>query len=277
MRRWTLLIAPAALLLSSLSSSGFLFAAARPTAQTAGNTPAATPGPKSPASATPSSDPVQAPPGWIIVPTGTKLPLVLHNSITTRNAQPGDPVFLETTFPIVLNDRILVPAGSYVQGEITEAKRPGKGKGAGEVRVRLTTMILPNGYTVQFDAVPINTGTGGGESTDKEGKITGDTDKAGDAGTVIKSTGIGAGIGGVAGRSAAGAGIGAAAGAGLGLAMIMSMRGPELELPRGTSMDVALDRPLYLDASKINFTDPGHASDLPGPPSREPTRSRNPL
>lgn len=212
-----------------------------------------------------------------VVPSGTKLPLVLHNSLTTRNAQRGDPLYFETVFPVVLNDRILVPAGSYVQGEVLEAQRPGRVKGRGEVRIRLTTMILPNGYTVKFDAVPTNAGTGGNETTDKEGQIKGDTDKSGDAGTVLKTTAAGAGIGAVAGRSAGGAGIGAAAGAAAGIAAVMLTRGPELELPRGTSLDIVLDRALYLDASKINFTDPGHASTLPGPASREPTRSKNPF
>jgi hypothetical protein len=234
--------------------------------------------------AQPSSAPTTVPapatasdPATLIVPTGTKLPLVLSNSVTTRNAHEGDPIYLETVFPVVLDDRVVVPAGSYVQGEITEAKRPGRVKGHGEVRVRLTTMILPNGYTVHFDAVPTNTGTGGGESTDKEGTIHGDTDKAGDVGTVIKTTAIGAGIGGIAGRSAGGAGIGAGVGAATGLAMVLLTRGPELELPRGTTVDIVLDRPLYLDASKITFTDPGHATPLSGPASREPVRSRNPL
>jgi hypothetical protein len=36
-----------------------------------------------------------------------RLPLFLHNAVTTRNARPGDPVYLETFFPIVINDRIL--------------------------------------------------------------------------------------------------------------------------------------------------------------------------
>ena len=221
--------------------------------------------------------PASAAPSFIEVPTGTKLPLILHNAITTRNAQPGDPVYLESTFPIVIDSHILVPAGSYVQGEIVDAKRPGKVKGTGEVRIRLTTLILPNGYTTKFDAVPTNAGTGGGESTDKEGQIKGDTDKTTDAGTVMKTTGVGAGIGAIAGRSAAGAGIGAGVGAAVGLAAVLLTRGPELELPRGTSVDVVLDRPLYLDSSKINFTDPGHSIALPGPSSREPVRSRSPL
>lgn len=215
--------------------------------------------------------------GTLTVPAGTRLPLVLHNAVTTRNAHPGDQVYLETLFPIVINDKILVPAGSYVQGEVLEAKRPGRVKGTGEIRIRLDTMILPNGYTVNFNAVPTNAGTGGNESTDSEGKIHGDSDKAGDVGTVVKTTGIGAGVGAIAGRTGSSAGIGAAAGAALGLATVLLTRGPELELPRGTTLDVVLDRTLYLDASKINFTDPGHASTVPGPPNREPTRSRVPF
>jgi len=229
-----------------------------------------------PAPATSASGAAAAIPAQIVVPSGTRLPLVLHNSITTRSAMPGDPVYLETTFPILVNDRIVIPAGTFVQGEVTEAKRAPKGKGGAEVRVRLTSLVLPNGYTAKFDAVPTNAGTGGSEYADKkkEGQITNDRDKGADAGTVIKTTGAGAGIGAIAGRSVEGAGVGAAVGATVGLAAVLSMRGPEAELPRGTSLDVMLDRPLYLDSAKINFTDPGHASQIPGPPSREPARAR---
>ena len=216
-------------------------------------------------------------PTKIVLPAGTKLPLVLHNSITTRNAKPGDGVYLETLFPITQDNRIVIPAGSYVQGEILEAKRPGRVKGRGEVRVRLNTMILPNGYTVNFNAVPSNAGTGGNESVEEEGKIKGDTDKASDVGTVVKTTGAGAGIGAIAGRSGKGAGIGAGVGAAVGLATVLLTRGPELELPRGTTVDVVLDRALYLDADKVQFTDPGRASTLAGPPNRQPVRNKIPF
>ena len=211
-----------------------------------------------------------------VVPSGTRLPLILHNAVTTRNAKPGDPIYLETLFPVVIDNRILIPAGTYVQGEIQDAKRPGRVKGTGEIRLRLNSAVPPNGYAVDFNAIT-NTGTGGNEATDKEGNIHGDTDKAGDVGTIAKSTGIGAGVGGIATQSAKGAGIGAGAGAAVGLAAVLLTRGPELELPRGTTVDVVLDRSVYLDASRVNFTDPGRASALPGPPSREPTRSRSPF
>ena len=216
-------------------------------------------------------------PARVVVPAGTKLPLVLHNSITTRNAKPGDAVYLETLFPIAQDNRIVIPAGSYVQGEILEAKRPGRVSGRGEVRVRLNTMILPNGYTVNFNAVPTNAGTGGNESVEEEGKIRGDSDKAGDVGTVLKTTSVGTGIGAIAGRSGKGAGIGAGVGTAVGLATVLLTRGSELTLPRGTTLDVVLDRALYLDADKVQFTDPGRASTLAGPPNREPTRNKIPF
>jgi hypothetical protein len=230
------------------------------------------PAPAASASAPATGSSANNAPAQIIVPAGTHLPLILHNGITSRNAQPGEPLYLETTFPVVVNDRIVIPAGSYVQGEITEAKRPAKGKGGAEVRIRLTTLILPNGYTVKFDAVPTNTETGGGEYASKEGQINKDRDKGADAGTVIKTTGAGAGIGAIAG-GASGAGIGAGIGAAAGLATVMMTRGPELEMPRGSTVDIILDRPLYLDPAKLSFTDLGRASQLPGPPSRLPARS----
>ena len=115
------------------------------------------------------------------------------------------------------------------------------------------------------------------ETTGKEGEIKGDTDKGTDVGTVVKTTGIGAGIGGVASRTGTGAGIGAGVGAAAGLAAVLLSRGPELELPRGTTLDAVLDRPLSLDANRVSFTDPGRASGMSGPPNREPVRSRSPL
>ena len=50
-----------------------------------------------------------------------------------------------------------------------------------------------------------------------------------------------------------------------------------LEMPRGTTLDIMLDRPLYLDPAKVNFTDPGRASSLAGPPNRQPQRQRVPF
>jgi type IV secretion system protein VirB10 len=217
------------------------------------------------------------PANQIMLPAGTQLPLVLHNSLTTRTAKPGHPVYLETLFPITQDSKIIIPAGSYVHGQVVEAKRPGKVKGRGEILIRLDTLILPNGYTVSFNAIPTGAGTGGNEETDSEGKIKGDTDRLNDAGTVLRTTtmggGLGATVGVASGNVGRGAGIGLGAGAAAGLLYMLMTRGPEVEIWRGSTLDVALDRALYLDAEKINFTDPGRASTLAGPPNRQPQRT----
>jgi len=218
------------------------------------------------------------PPARIQVPTGTHIPLVLHNGISTRSAKPGDPVYFETLFPVMIDGRVAIPAGTYISGEVTESKRPGRVKGRAELMVKLTNMILPNAYQVDLNASPGGAaGTGGGETMDKEDKVTGDSDKASDAGTIAKTTAAGAGIGAIASRSASGAGIGAGIGAAVGLGAVLLSRGPEAELPRGSTLDAVINRPILLDADKVQFTSPGQASTLPGPPNREPQRSRVPF
>jgi hypothetical protein len=213
----------------------------------------------------------------IELPSGTHIPLVLHNAISTRSAQPGDTVYFETSFPVMLNGKVVIPAGSWVSGEVTESKRPGRVKGRAELMLRLKTLILPNAYMVSLAAAPGNAGTGGNETTDSEGRVKGDTDKASDAGTIAKTTAAGAGIGAVAAQSAKGAGIGLGVGAAVGLATVLMTRGPEAELPRGTTLDAILDHPVMLDADKVQFTNPGQASALPGPPNREPVRNKSPF
>jgi len=203
--------------------------------------------------------------------------MVLHNAVSTRSARPGDPVYFETVFPVMIDGKVVIPAGSYVSGEITESKRPGRVRGRGELMMRLTTLILPNAYMVNLSAIPGNAGTGGGETTDNEGKIVGASNKGSDIGTIAKTTGAGAGIGGLATQSAKGVGIGAGVGAAVGLAAVLLTRGPEAELPRGSTVEAVISRSIVLDADKVQFTGPGQASALAGPPNREPVRSANPF
>lgn len=231
--------------------------------------------PASPNTASAASTPAKT--AQIEVPSGTHLPLVLHNGISTRTAKPGDPVYFETIFPVMINGKVVIPAGSYVSGEVTESKRPGRVKGRGELMIKLTTMILPNAYMVNLNAVPGQAGTGGGETVNSEGKVVGDSDKKGDLGTVIGTTeagtGVGAGVGAAAGHVGEGAGIGAGVGLATGLAAVLLTRGPDAELPRGSTVEAVIDRPIFLDADKVQFTGPGQASALAGPPNREPVRS----
>ena len=86
------------------------------------------------------------------IETGTHVPLSLINSVSTKNSAPGDRVYLETVFPILVDSRIVIPPGSYVMGTITEIRRPGKVKGRGEFHLRFDSLTLPNGTTRDFRA-----------------------------------------------------------------------------------------------------------------------------
>src|ERR1700751_2757675 len=101
-----------------------------------------------PSTASPAAPAVAARPGEaprIIIPSGTKVPLALKQAISTRNAQEGDPVYCETTFPFVIDDRIVIPAGTYIQGKSSRVQRPGRIKGRAELLMHFTSMIYPNG------------------------------------------------------------------------------------------------------------------------------------
>ncbi len=192
----------------------------------------------------------------ITVPAGTRVGVVLQNGISTRSAKPGDSIYLQTSFPITQNNRIVIPVGSYLRGALLESKRPGKVKGKGEFRLRLDTLILPNGYTVSLNAAPRSADSGGKETMDSEGKVTGPGGKGKDAGTIAETTAAGAGIGAIA-HGVKGLGIGAGIGAAAGLAAVLLTRGPEAELPRGSTLDVVLEHDLSLDGTQIQFNNLG--------------------
>jgi len=182
------------------------------------------------------------------------LPLLLRNGVNTRTAKQGDSVYFETAYPIAVNNKIAIPIGTFVRGQILEAKRPGRIKGRGEFRIALEQMTYPNGYTIELRATPSSVDRDGQEGVDREGKIKGPSSKGRDTATVLLASGGGAYIGAFVGAIAndapgRGALIGGGA-AGIGtLIAILATRGPEAELPRGTAMDVTFDRPLVLDAS----------------------------
>jgi hypothetical protein len=204
----------------------------------------------------------------ILIPAGTRLGVVLENGLSTRSAKAGDSIYLRTSFPLTQNNRIVIPVGSYLRGELLESKRPGRIKGKGEFRLRLNTLILPNGYTVNLNAAPRSADSGGKETMDSEGKVTGPGGKGKDVATVAETTVTGAGIGAIAGGGK-GAGIGAGIGGLAGLAAVLLTRGPDAELPRGSTLDIVLEHELSLDGNQIQFTDLGQAQPVTPPVVRQ--------
>lgn len=201
-----------------------------------------------PDSAAPSAEPERP---ALTIPAGTRIPLSLKQAISTKTVKDGDPVYAETAFPFVLNERIVIPAGTYVQGKIERVQRGGHIKGRAELLIHFTSMIYPNGYTVMLGGSVEN--TPGAERTsmkDSEGTIRQDSDAGKKAETAASTATTGAVIGGIV-RGAKGAGIGAGIGGAAGLAVGMLSRGADVRLEPGTSIEMEIQREVTVDPSRI--------------------------
>ena len=195
-------------------------------------------------------------PDVITIPAGTKLPLSLKQAISTKNAREGDAVYAETAFPFVLDNRVIVPAGSYIQGTIAHVERAGHGHGRAEILMHFTSMIYPSGYTVMLPGSVDNTpGAEHNSVKDQVGTIQQDKDtgkkvedaaKNGAYGTVAGATAGGLTTGGLNGAR-----VGAGAGAAAGIGWALLKRGNDVRLEVGTSIEMEIQRPIAVDARRI--------------------------
>lgn len=183
------------------------------------------------------------------IPQGTHVLLRMVNSISTRTAQTGDTVYMQTASPIAASGRIILPVGSYVTGVVSNAKRSGRVSGRAELSIRIDTLTLPAGQVVKIS--PHLASVDSNESdqrvaTDENGIRQGSSHLH-DAARVAILAGTGASIGGLADRGWNGAGIGAGAGSAVGLASVLLTRGREVELRQGSTLDVRFARPITIE------------------------------
>ena len=226
---------------------------------------------QSPSADVPTAAALPATPAVYTVGIGSKVPLSLINSISTKHSVAGDLVYLETAFPILVDGRIVIPVGSYVTGAVTQVKKPGRVKGRGEIYIRFETLVLPNGVSRSFRArIGGLDGTASGQLDQSEGKVISDGNKANDARTVGETTAAGASVGAIAGSAMShagmGLGIGAGAGAAAGLIAVLATRGPDAILAKGDTVEMVLDRNITFTADDLDFG--GYAA-----PHLAPTRA----
>ena len=187
----------------------------------------------------------------VTIPEGTRIPVMLKNAVSTKSSRVGDPIYAQSTFPVVVNDHIVVPAGTYVQGKISQIKPAGRLKGRAEVLVHFTTLIYPSGYTVILPgAIEDAPGVDKSHVKDKEGTIQGDSDKAKTAGTIAGPAAEGGLIGAVT-HGGEGALIGAGIGGAVGTAIAALSHGNEVRMGPGTTLEVVLQRDVPVDEHRI--------------------------
>jgi type IV secretion system protein VirB10 len=270
--RGTLIRAIAACLFVAVSemSSGQTQAVIEPPATAPAQTPApdtnsaVVPATLAPAAAASSSadaatPPVAAEKKIYTVPAGTKVLLQLRSGINTRSAKAGDGVYLSSTFPVVVGNRVMIPSGVYVQGVVDRVVRAGRVKGKSQLDMHFTSMIFPNGTVVEIPGL-VNSLPGAKSQRvkdDGEGTIEQDGDKGRNAAKAaeiaIPTGGTVGSIGGLASGHPLAGGI---AGIGAGLATVglvtLFTRGADVNIESGTQVEMSLQRPLLLEEANLS-------------------------
>jgi len=207
-------------------------------------------------------------PRKLVLPVDTTIPLSLKNTLSSRTAFVGQPVYCETIYPITIGNRIVIPVGSYVKGAITQVVRPGRVKGKAQLGLRFDSLTLPNGMTRPLRATLSSfAGTSDEAFKREESKIEGAGGKGDDAGKIATTATQGTIIGGISSRSATGAGVGALSGGLTGLIWVLATRGKEIVLAPGTNLELQLSSPISFEPDEVD--PPSRYDEGPALPRRE--------
>jgi hypothetical protein len=204
---------------------------------------------------------------WV-VPAGTKIPIQLRQAVSTKNAQPGDPIYAQTTFPVVVNSVIMIPAGTFVQGVVDNSKRAGRIKGRAELQFHLTKLIYASGYTLEL-AAAVDQVPGSPDSQMKEpGTVARDAEKGSDLKKIGEAAATGGqigAIGGAASGSVRGLGVGGLSGIAAGTLISLLARGSDVRFEIGSGVEVSLNHAIGIEPEKVMLSGMPPASSAPAP------------
>jgi hypothetical protein len=179
-----------------------------------------------------------------IINSGAIIPLRINNTVNSHTAYVGEAIYAETIFPVTENDRMLIPAHSFVRGSVTDVVQPGHLVGKAQLGLRFDSLTLPDGVTRPIKCIVYSIAGArlvrakSEEEGETGGKVTARTaPSAEEAGSVIDA----GGLGGVSALSAASAGVG-------GLVLMLVSHNKEILLQPGTTLEIQLIAPLNLAA-----------------------------
>jgi type IV secretion system protein VirB10 len=181
----------------------------------------------------------------VILPAKTDIFVRLQRSLNSKTVSPGDKFSTLVEVPVTLDDRIVIPVGSYMLGHVASKETAGYIEGKANLVLVFDTVILRNGVTRQLRA-HVQSAEGYESNPESED---GELVAGGNQGEEVA---VGATTGAVIGLITAGTatvfsrgnprafeigpGIGAAGGA----LLALLKKGDEVELRRGTSLTVQL-------------------------------------
>ena len=222
--------------------------------------PVETPAPAAPAPAQPKPAPVKAqparqpapapveqqapaapqpPPAPVVktVVAGTVIPIQFVDALSSKTSKVGDAFTARVVADVAQDGVVVIPAGSTVTGEVTEAQDLKAIGGTAKLGLSFSRLDLPSGRTTPIQA-----------SFAEQGKSETKKDAATIGGAAAGGALLGQVIGG--GSRAKRALIGAAVGAAAGTVIASQTKGQEVEIPAGTELQIQLTQPTEVTITK---------------------------
>ena len=184
------------------------------------------------------------------VPAGTALMVKLETTLATFSNKAGDPFRGRVTQPVALNGKMVIPAGTMVEGRVTRVSEPRRISGKPTIGILPETLILPTGERFFLDATLVDTDAGRDTDVNQEGEFKGSGHDRRDQLEAGGGTAGGMLIGGLIGGPP-GVLIGGVVGAGSTGAHWLSKH-RSATLPAGTTLTIELNRPLTMTPTVAN-------------------------
>jgi hypothetical protein len=198
-------------------------------------------------------------PKAVTIAAGTHVALVLTHPLDSKSTHKGDQIYAQTTAPVLANDHVAIPAGTFVQGTVEKLSRNGS---RGEMVLQSVAFVFQNGY--------IATVSGGANAESGEGTAFGNPD-SGTKALAISAPFAGMGIGALIGSAAhtsqsstlgattvasstpKGLAIGSIAGlaAGAIVSVVLLASSHHFYVDTGSAMDMVLPRPVSIEEAQF--------------------------
>ena len=214
-----------------------------------------------------------AEPSWTL-PPDTIINVQMNGTLSSRTARVGDKFTATVTVPVYVNGRTVIPAGSIVEGRVTQVTPAKRMSRSGTIGIDFDDVLFPNGSRLGLVGSLTSDDPETRRRIDDESRVSGEGNKR-PAVFIGGGGAIGAVLGGIAGGGK-GAVLGGVVGAGAGVATILLSKGEEAQVPSGTPFGVQIKQALIVRESFILEGVPSADGSVDQPPDRAQDRPERP-
>jgi peptidoglycan hydrolase-like protein with peptidoglycan-binding domain len=210
---------------------------------------------------------------WTL-PPDTVISVQMNGTLSSRTAHVGDKFTATVTVPVYANGRTVIPAGSIIEGRVTQVTPAKRMNRSGTIAIDFDDLVFPNGTSVGLVGSLTSDDPETRRRIDDESRVSGEGNNR--ASVFIGGGGaIGAVLGGIAGGGK-GAVLGGVMGAGAGVASILLSKGEEAQVPAGTPFGVQIKQAMIVRESYISEGPPSGDQPPDQVPDRRQDRNERP-